>query len=427
MANDTNTNLRGQMIYSIFPRNYTQTGNFKTIEADLPRIKRLGTDIIWLMPIYPIGQKNRKGQLGSPYAIADYRGINPELGTMADFISLSKAIHQQGMQLMIDVVYNHTSPDSKLLAAHPEWFYHRPDGQLGNRVADWSDIIDLDYSQPELWDYQIETLKQWADYVDGFRCDVAPLVPLQFWLKARKALADYKPGLTWLAESNDPTFIKQVRDSGFDDLSDGELYQAFDLVYDYDVLDDLHATVAGLQSLGEFARILMRQDVTFPKNYVKMRFLENHDVPRAADYIPNEQLPNLQAFSLFEKGASLIYAGQEFGQAHLPSLFDADPVELTGPTDLSPVIQRVMSLKHARQALFSQGAYQVSAVNEDVLCIKYQWQGQTAQGYFACHHFQGKVACDLPDNQYTNQLNGELVYVKNQQLTLANYPVIIFN
>ncbi|MFC6182406.1 alpha-amylase family glycosyl hydrolase [Lactiplantibacillus daowaiensis] len=424
MAQNTDLKLREQLIYSIFPRNYTTQGGFKAIEADLPRIKALGTNIIWLMPMYPVGEKNRKGALGSPYAIQDYRKINPELGTKADFVALTEAIHAQGMRVIIDIVYNHTSPDSKLLADHPDWFFRKADGSLGNRVADWSDIIDLDYANHELWDYQIETLKQWADYVDGFRCDVAPLVPLDFWLTARKALAAYKPGLIWLAESNDPVFLKQVRDNGFEDLSDSELYQAFDMVYDYDVLDDLHATAAGERTLGEFARILMKQDVTFPKNYVKMRFLENHDVPRAASYLKDPQtLQNWLAFNLFEKGSALIYAGEEFGNDHLPSLFDADPVPLAGPLNLTATIQRVASIKHNQ--LFVQGAYTVTALNDQVMRIQYQLGDKLAQGYFALRPFEGEIACDLPDGQYVNQLTGTDVTVTQQQLTLANAPVIL--
>ena len=165
-------------IYSIFVRNHG--GKFAVIEKDIPRIKALGVDMIWLLPIHPIGKKQRKGRLGSPYAIADYRSVNPEYGSMEDFRHFADVVHASGMKLMIDVVYNHTSPDSWLAQHHPEWFYHKPDGSFGNRIGDWSDIIDLDYSQPGLWDYQIETLKMWAEVVDGFRCDVAPLVPLSF-------------------------------------------------------------------------------------------------------------------------------------------------------------------------------------------------------------------------------------------------------
>jgi len=424
MAIGTDIKLRQQLIYSVFTRNYSKQGTFKAVQADLPRIKGLGTTIIWLMPIQPIGLKNRKGTLGSPYAISDYRGINPELGTMADFIALTKEIHAQGMQVMIDVVYNHTSPDSKLLRDHPDWFYHKPDGRLGNRVADWSDIIDLDYHQRDLWDYQIQTLKQWADYVDGFRCDVAPLVPLDFWLTARRELAKYKPGLIWLAETNGPDFIKQVREAGFDDLSDSEIYQAFDLTYDYDVLEDFRATVKGERSLAEFARILMKQDVTYPKNYVKMRFLENHDVPRAAEYLPNPQIRrNMLAFSLFQKGAGLIYNGEEFSAAHLPSLFESDPIELHGATDLSGLISRLAALKH--KPVFSTGNYTIQAENESVMSVTYTDDSQKIVGYFAFSPFVGEVDCQLPAGDYQNAIDQTMVVVADSKFKFTGEPVII--
>ena len=191
---NTSTDLRRQTMYSVFVRNHTEEGTFAALEKDLDRIRALGTDVIWLMPIHPIGQKERKGDLGSPYAIADYRKINPEFGTMEDFEHLVREIHRRDMKCIIDVVYNHTSPDSWLVENHPEWFYRKPDGKMGNKTAEWTDIVDLDYSHPELWDYQIETLCFWANYIDGFRCDVAPLVPMDFWLEARAAVEQVRPG-----------------------------------------------------------------------------------------------------------------------------------------------------------------------------------------------------------------------------------------
>lgn len=177
MAIDTKKNLRSQVMYSVFVRNHSRRGTFEGVRRDLDRIAGLGTDILWFMPIHPIGEVGRKGTLGSPYAIRDYRAVNPEFGDMEDFRRLVDAVHERGMKCIIDVVYNHTSPDSWLAQHHPEWFYHRPDGSFCNRIGDWSDVIDLDYSQAALWDYQIETLTQWARLVDGFRCDVAPLCP----------------------------------------------------------------------------------------------------------------------------------------------------------------------------------------------------------------------------------------------------------
>ena len=158
VARNTDLHLRNQMIYSVFVRNYSHEGTFEKVREDLPRIRSLGADIIWLMPIHPIGRSNRKGSLGSPYAIRDYRAVNPEYGTLEDFKALADSIHALGMKVIIDVVYNHTSPDSWLRENHPEWFYHKPDGSFGNHVGDWTDIIDLDYDQRELWKYQIEDL-----------------------------------------------------------------------------------------------------------------------------------------------------------------------------------------------------------------------------------------------------------------------------
>ena len=169
MAENTEKTWRNQVIYSIFVRNHTQEGTFEGVRRDLPRIRELGADVIWLLPVHPIGEKARKGVLGSPYAIRDYRGVNPEYGTLDDFRRLVDEAHRLGMKCIIDVVYNHTSPDSVLAEEHPEWFYHKEDGAFGNRVGDWSDIIDLDYKNRGLWAYQIETLKYWASMVDGFR------------------------------------------------------------------------------------------------------------------------------------------------------------------------------------------------------------------------------------------------------------------
>ena len=187
-----------------------------------------------------------------------------------------------GRKCIIDVVYNHTSPDSWLALNHPEWFYHRPDGSFGNHIGDWTDVIDLDYSHPELWDYQIETLKYWAGMVDGFRCDVAPLVPLDFWLRAREEVEKVRPGCLWLAESVEPLFISFTRANGIPTCSDSEMYRAFDICYDYDVFPCFKEYLDGTVPLSQYAQAVTRQEYTYPDNYVKLRFLENHDNPRAA-------------------------------------------------------------------------------------------------------------------------------------------------
>ena len=226
MAVNTDLSLRRQVIYSVFVRGHTKEGTFRALEGDLDRLKALGADILWLMPIHPIGEEGRKGTMGSPYAIRDYRAVNPDMGTVDDLCHLVDAIHDRGMKCIIDVVYNHTSPDSWLAEHHPEWFFHKPDGSLGNRFGDWWDVADLDYSHKELWEYQIETLKYWARLVDGFRCDVAPLVPLEFWKRAREEVAAVRPGCFWLCESVERGFHVAARAQGFASLSSALLNNA---------------------------------------------------------------------------------------------------------------------------------------------------------------------------------------------------------
>ena len=245
MALNTDPRLQNQVIYSVYVRAHTPEGSFRAVAEDLDRIRALGADIIWFMPIHPIGVEGKKGSLGCPYANRDYRTVNPAYGTMEDFRGLVDEIHRRGMKVLIDVVYNHTSPDSNLYHEHPEFFYRLPDGRPGNKAGDWSDVIDLDYTVPALWDYQIESLCMWAKIVDGFRCDVASLVPLDFWKKARAEVAKVNPGCIWLAESVHALFANRVRAMGFHASRDTELFDAFDMEYDYDIWEGFERFVTG--------------------------------------------------------------------------------------------------------------------------------------------------------------------------------------
>ena len=215
MAEHTDLSLRQSVIYEIYVRNHTPEGTFCAIEPDLDRIRALGVDIVWFMPIHPIGVENKKGSLGCPYANRDYRTVNPEYGTMEDFKHLVSEIHARGMQCIIDVVYNHTSPDSTLVSEHPEFFYQKPTGGRGNKVGEWTDVVDLDYTVSELWQYQIESLCQWAGIVDGFRCDVASNVPVRFWKAAREAVERVHPGAIWLGESVYLEHVRHFHENGF--------------------------------------------------------------------------------------------------------------------------------------------------------------------------------------------------------------------
>jgi len=423
MAKNTPKSYRNQVIYSVFVRNHTPEGTFEALRRDLERIRSLGVDIIWLLPIHPIGRKARKGTLGSPYAISDYRAVNPEYGTLEDFRHLVENVHQMGMKCIIDVVYNHTSPDSWLAEHHPEWFYHKPDGSLGNRFGDWSDVADLDYAHPGLWDYQIETLKYWASMVDGFRCDVAPLVPLDFWLRAREEVEAVHPGCFWLCESVEPGFISAARAQGVPALSDAELFQAFDAGYEYDVYSLFAGYLEGRVSLCEYAGRINQQEIIYPDNYIKLRFLENHDQLRAGAVIPNEAaLDNWTAFLFFQKGMTLLYGGQEKSCVHLPDLFGRDPVDWSSGPDRSEQFRRLCALK--KHPLLTDSAYRVQALPGDFLHAVHRAGGRQLTGVFSFKGSAAPVRISAPDGQYANLADGGSVEVKSGRIICQGRPVI---
>ena len=407
-------------MYSIFVRNYSEEGNFSGVRKDLDRIKALGTDIVWLLPIHPIGKKERKGELGSPYAISDYRKINPEYGTIDDLKQLVTDIHARGMKCIIDVVYNHTSPDSWLAKNHPEWFYHKPDGCFGNKVGEWLDVIDLDYNNRDLWDYQIETLKMWAGIVDGFRCDVAPLIPLEFWLKAREEVAKVNPDCFWLSESVEPVFTIANRARGMVSLSDSEVYQAFDVSYEYDIYYRFKDYLKGKISLAQYAEDINRQEAIYPDNYVKLRFLENHDRARAAHILPEETVRrNWTAFNYFQRGLTLVYAGQEVDDPHVPSLFDKDPVHWQTGRDQSDFLIRLAAIK--RDPIFAEGSYTLTALPHDVLLAVYEQNGRRVAGLFSLRGASALVRFPAPNDSIT----GRPVEIYENQLATDGQPLIL--
>lgn len=425
MAKFTSKHLRNMMMYQVFVRDFSEDGTFDSVKEKISDIRKLGTDIVWFMPIHPIGELKRKGTLGSPYAISDYRAVNPEFGTLEDFKALVDAIHDNGMKCIIDVVYNHTSPDSVLSREHPEWFYHKKDGSFGNRVGDWSDIIDLDYNNRDLWRYQIDTLKMWAEIVDGFRCDVAPLVPLDFWLQARAEVEEVRPGCIWLSESVEPEFITYMRGRGLTALSDCEIFQAFDLCYDYDVYGVWRKYLSGSGTLERYAEAINRQEYIYPENFVKLRFLENHDQPRAAFLIPDDRSRrNWTAFSFFQKGLTLVYAGQEYAVSHLPSLFDKDTV----PFDRCKKDERALLKKLAdikKNSVFTDSVYRVTAIKDSFLTAKHQAGDHEALGVFSVKGESGWVPVDFEDGVYTDLIGGSDVEVFRGGVQSFGEPIII--
>lgn len=413
------------MIYSIFVRNFTEQGTFNAVINELDRIKALGTDIIWFLPMYPIGEIARKGADGSPYAIKDYRDVDPNYGTMEDFKNLVDEIHQRDMKVMIDIVYNHTSPDSILSQEHPEWFYKKEDGSFGNRVGDWTDIIDLDYENIDLWDYQIETLEMWAEIVDGFRCDVAPLVPIEFWEQAHARVAKINPDFIWLSESVEPNFIKDLRSRGMVAHSDSEIYRVFDMTYDYDVHTEYLAYIKGEISLNQYIYRLSIQDYTYPSNYVKLRNLENHDQARAHDLITSyNDLMQWTAFMFLQRGATLIYNGQEVLADKQPSLFDKDTINWNTGHDISEYFTKLADIQSHLIPL--EGEYHLEAFEDlNSVLITYRTVDQQFLALLNLKEEEGKLELDIEDGSYKNLINDKTIIVEKGQIDLSETPLAI--
>ena len=331
MALNTPGKLEDMVIYEVFARAY---GGFDAVEKDLERIKKLGVNTIWFMPIHPTGKVNRKGTLGSPYAIRDYRAIDPSLGSDEDFKHLVKSIHSIGMKVMMDVVFNHMAVDSVLIDEHPEWFFHDENGP-SRKVKDWTDVVDFDFSNFELMEYLVDTLKFWIKNfdVDGFRCDVAGLVPITFWHRARTGISELKK-VVWLSESKEPY-----------------MYQAFDLTYDYDGYDILKAYFNGKATLNDYSMHFEYQKQVFDGN-VKLRFLENHDQERIARYVSADKLRAWTTLMAVQKGALLLYNGQEFAFSEKPDIFNEYRFDFSkGDPDFETFVKDLLTLRKQTEVM----------------------------------------------------------------------------
>lgn len=424
MAHNTRRELNQLVIYELSVYNHTPSGDFAGVMGDLDRIRDLGVDVVWLMPIHPRGEKMRLGKCGSPYSVRDFRAINPAHGDAESFAQLVEAIHARGMKVMLDIVYNHTSQDSVLVSTHPEYFYH--DEQGNPRYRFWDDVYDLDYSNQDLCDYMIETAIFWAKLgVDGYRCDVAPMVPLDnFWVPARAAMDKVNPDFIWLAETHHYPFLTKMRDQGWDLHSDGEMYRAFDITYDYDVHYDCQDYMLGKGTLAAYVDALNRQKAMYPANYIKLRFLENHDQARICQLVnTDEALRMWTAFCYFLKGATMLYAGQEFKVAQRTNMMDDQPIARMDVPWLTRLMRKLYDIK--KLPIFCQGAFFLEPpVQDSVLVGRYEWGDELLMGVFNFRLVQGMATLPLPDGEYKNLLGGTVV-VKNGCIPAPLVPVLL--
>lgn len=301
-----------RVIYEVNVRNFSESGDLAGVEQQLPRLKALGVDILWLMPIHPVGELNRNGSLGSPYAVKDYRAVNPEFGTLQDFRSLVNAAHAMGLEIWMDWVANHTAWDHEWVTQHLD-YYAEKDGQRPYSPEDWEDVVQLDFENPALRSAMIEAMAYWVDEygIDGFRCDAATFVPLSFWREARQHIDAIKP-ITWLAEGDKPTYME---------------------VFDYDYAWAFSNSLTAFGKNNNVTELVvamkaLHQDVAYA-NKGRMVYLTNHDLNAHEgtefNRLGGNVLP-LTVLSFTVHDMPLIYNGQEVGMDRRIGLFDRDPL-----------------------------------------------------------------------------------------------------
>lgn len=329
-----------KVIYEVNLRQFTSSGTINEFKEHLPRLKELGAEILWLMPIHPIGELNRKGKLGSYYSVKDYFDIDPALGTKEDFAGLVKEVHSLGMFIIIDWVANHTSWDNEWTNEHPDFYKKDSAGKFIPPVPDWSDVIALDYNNKKLWEKMTEALEYWVkDFdIDGYRCDVAEMVPIEFWNSLRPRMEKIKP-VFMLAEAESP----------------GLHLHAFDMSYSWELHHLLERIVKKEKDATAILHELEKEAKHYPSNSFRMRFTTNHD----------ENSWNGTEFEKFGDGADamavlsatipgmfLIYSGQEAGNRKRLDFFEKDNIEWK-ESKYTDFYKKLFNLKKENPALWN--------------------------------------------------------------------------
>ncbi len=340
--------VQNAAIYEVNIRQYSKEGTFRAFEPALPRLKKMGVTVLWIMPIQPIGVKERKGSLGSYYSIQDYKGINPEFGNLADFKHLVARAHAMGFKVILDWVANHTARDHPWITADPDWYQKNAKGEIGGYIfpgsdgtESWSDVSGLDYSKPDVRTNMIDAMEYWVREtgIDGFRCDVAGLVPIDFWVDARTQLDRVKP-LFWLAEWNDP-----------------EIHKAFDLSYHWE-LSNLFQDIKKGKASAETLRDLYRKGDARFDGAIRMNFTSNHDYNSWHGTDRELYGPYAEAFSVLAMtlpGVPLLYNGQEAGLDKRIAFFEKDAIfwDAERLKDRSSFYRKLMQMRPSPDAPFA--------------------------------------------------------------------------
>jgi glycosidase len=370
-------------IYEVNIRQYTTEGTFKAFEQHIPRLKDMGVDILWLMPITPISQEGMKGSLGSYYACSSYTKINPEFGNEADLIALIKTAHALEMKVIIDWVANHTGRYHEWMEHHPEWFSQDEQGNFTERNG-WEDVVDLNFGNTAMRAALQNAMHYWVTNfdIDGFRCDMAHLVPLDFWKDIRASFKDAKP-LFWLAEC-------EVR----------EYHQVFDATYGWHWMHVSEKLARGEAGVNDIYNVL-HDYAGYPEGAIKLLYTSNHDENSWNGTEYEKYGPAAKPWAVFAhtwKGMPLIYSGQELPNKKRLPFFDKDALDWSVAPALQEFYKTLLHLRKEHTALTKGATFNLPSSDHNVMAYIRHYQEQVVL-----------VVLNISTEHVTIQCNHELL------------------
>lgn len=396
---------KGLTIYEVNLRQYSVSGSIQDFLKSLPRLKAMGVGILWLMPVHPVGQKNRKGSLGSYYSVRDYYAVDPSFGSLDDFKLLVQVVHEEGMYLIMDWVANHTSWDNTLTLSHPDYYRKDKKGSFVPPFADWEDVIKLDYNNPDVWRYMEQAMQYWIDEtgIDGFRCDMANLVPLQFWKQAIQTLRKSKT-LFMLAEADDR----------------GLLEVGFDAIYNWNVFHIFNRFITSGNNATLLDQVIEDNFTQFPSDYSQLLFTSNHDENSwngSAIERLGAALEATTAMTFTLPGIPLIYSGQEAGELKRLSFFDKDLISWK-KDKMTTLYSHLTRLRMNNPALWSKpygGTFKriPNTLNQHVFSFIREKNGNKVLVMANLSWVSASFVLSgyLAEGEYVNALNGKKVFV----------------
>jgi glycosidase len=385
-------NLRDPIVYEINPRAFSPSGNFEGVRQRLDHLERLGVNVLWIMPIHPVGVTGRKGPLGSPYAATDYFAIDPAYGTLADLRGLLEDVHGRGMRMILDIAANHTACDAVLLKQHPDFYRRNAQGQPLSSEEAWSDVYALDYANPSLCEYMRGVFRYWMQIgFDGFRCDIAHYVPLAFWNSLR---AELGTDAILIAEAEDATYTETAFDAGYS----WKLFHAINAV------------------LTEGAAAIRIREALSRGNRKAMRFTDNHDETRAIVRLGEPAALAASAITMLLDGIPLLYNGQEIGdtaESGPPALFDRVPIywgNAERRPDFFQFYRQLIHLRRAHSALHAGDVVWLDNTGADRV-VTYLREGENQEFL---------VAVNCSNRRFEGNVEGG-----TQPLALAPYGILV--